>query len=124
MHTGGTGDIFGPEFDRRRKELRALQDYVNLYGGRGLEFEPGTRRAYSNYGFLLLGVLIERVTGESYYDYVREHVYKPAGMTSTGAQPEGEAVPRLSVGYTKFGGGNEWRPNADTLPYRGTSAGG
>jgi D-alanyl-D-alanine carboxypeptidase len=123
-HTGGTGDFFGPEFDAHRLELRTLEDYVKLYGKRGLEFEPGSRWAYSNYGFLLLGVMIEKVTGESYYNYVRDHVFTPAGMASTGSLPEDQAVPQRSVGYTKFGGSEAWRPNTDTLPYRGTSAGG
>jgi CubicO group peptidase (beta-lactamase class C family) len=123
-HTGGTGDIFGPEFSAHRLELRTLQDYVKLYGKRGLEFEPGSRWEYSNYGFLLLGVLIEKVSGQSYYDYVAEHVFKPAGMTSTASLGEDQAVPDRSVGYTKFGGSQTWKPNTDTLPYRGTSAGG
>jgi D-alanyl-D-alanine carboxypeptidase len=123
-HTGGTGDIFGPEFEAHRAELRALDDYVELYGKRGLEFEPGSRWAYSNYGFILLGAVIEKVTGQSYYDYVRQHVYEPAGMTATGSLPEGRAVPNRSVGYTKPPGGTAWMPNIDTLPYRGTSAGG
>ena len=123
-HTGGTGDFFGPEFDAHRLELRTLQDYVKLYGKRGLAFEPGSRWEYSNYGFLLLGVVIERVTGKNYYEYVQDYVYKPAGMTSTGSLSEDEVVPERSIGYTKFGGGKTWRPNTDTLPYRGTSAGG
>lgn len=122
-HTGGTGDIFGPEFDAHRLELRTLQDYVKLYEKRGLEFEPGSRFAYSNYGFLLLGTVIEKVSGQSYYDYVREHVFKPAGMNSTDSLPENESVPNRSIGYTKDGPG-PWEPNTDTLPYRGTSAGG
>ena len=123
-HTGGTGDFFGPEFDAHRLELRTLQDYVKLYGKRGLAFEPGSRWEYSNYGFLLLGVVIEGVTGKNYYEYVQDYVYKPAGMTSTGSLSEDEVVPERSIGYTKFGGGKTWRPNTDTLPYRGTSAGG
>ena len=123
-HTGGTGDFFGPEFDKHRLDLRTLQDYVKLYGQRGLEFEPGSRWEYSNYGFLLLGVLIEKVSGQNYYDYVAEHVYKPAGMTSTASLAEDQPVPTRSAGYTKFGGGDSWKLNTDTLPYRGTSAGG
>jgi D-alanyl-D-alanine carboxypeptidase len=122
-HTGGTGDIFGPQFEQHRKELRTLQDYVNLYGQRSLDFEPGSRWVYSNYGFLLLGVVVERVSGKSYYDYVRENVYAPAGMTSSGSLAEDQVVPGRSVGYTRFGG-NAIHPNTDTLPYRGTSAGG
>lgn len=123
-HTGGTGDIFGPEFDAHRLELRTLQDYVKLYGNRGPEFEPGSRWEYSNYGFVLLGFVIEKARGENYYDYVREHIYEPAGMASTGSEPEDQPVADRSVGYTKMGKNNQWHPNADTLPYRGTSAGG
>lgn len=122
-HTGGTGDIFGPEFAKNRLQLKTLRDYVNLYGQRALEFEPGSRWQYSNYGFLLLGVLIEKVSGQTYYDYVRDHIFKPAGMTSTASEPEEQMVSERSVGYTKFGA-PDWRPNTDTLPYRGTSAGG
>jgi len=118
-----TGDCFGPEFDQHRLELRTHADYVKLFGNRPPKFEPGSRFEYSNYGFLLLGNIIEKVTGGSYYHYVREHVYEPAGMTSTGSQPEDEKVADRSVGYTKMGTG-ELHPNTDTLPYRGTSAGG
>ncbi|HET6892451.1 MAG TPA: serine hydrolase domain-containing protein [Pyrinomonadaceae bacterium] len=122
-HTGGTGDIFGPEFAKRRLELKTLQDYVSLYGSRALQFEPGSRWQYSNYGFLLLGVLIEKLSGQSYYDYVRDHIYKPAGMTGSASEPEEQTVADRSIGYTRFGGG-ALKPNTDTLPYRGTSAGG
>jgi CubicO group peptidase (beta-lactamase class C family) len=123
-HTGGSGDIFGPEFDAHRLELKKLDDYVALYGKRGLAFEPGSRWAYSNYGFLLLGVIIEKVSGQSYYDYVDEHIFKPTGMRSTGSLPEEQSVPDRSVGYTRDGATAPWAPNTDTLPYRGTSAGG
>lgn len=122
-HTGGTGDFFGPEFDKHRLELKTLQDYVKLYGNRPVAFEPGSRFEYSNYGFLLLGVIIERVTGQSYYDYVRERVFKPAGMTSTDSLPEDQPVALRSTGYMKEGQ-VPWKDNTDTLPYRGTSAGG
>lgn len=122
-HTGATGDIFGPEFEKNRLELKTLQDYVKLYGNRGPEFEPGSRWKYSNYGFLLLGVLIEKVSGQSYYDYVRDHIYKPAGMTGTASEPEEQVVAERSIGYTRFTGPS-LKPNTDTLPFRGTSAGG
>jgi CubicO group peptidase (beta-lactamase class C family) len=122
-HTGGTGDFFGPEFDKNRLKLRTLQDYVDLFGNRPLRFEPGTKWEYSNYGFILLGVVIERVSGQNYYDYVRQHIYVPAGMKLTDSEPEDVAVPNRSVGYTRMNG-QQWEPNTDTLPYRGTSAGG
>jgi CubicO group peptidase (beta-lactamase class C family) len=121
-HTGGTGDFFGPEFDQHRLELRTLKDYVHLFGARALKFEPGSQWEYSNYGFLLVGVLIEAVSGESYYDYVRKHIFAPAGMSGTDSLPEIEPVAHRAAGYMQEKG--EWRPNADTLPWRGTSAGG
>lgn len=121
-HTGGTGDIFGPEFDKHRLELKTLTDYVKLYGSRGLEFEPGSKWNYSNYGFLLLGSLIEAVSGMSYYDYVRKNVFEPAGMTSSASEPENVEVARRSKGYMRKDGA--WVLNTETLPYRGTSAGG
>jgi CubicO group peptidase (beta-lactamase class C family) len=123
-HTGGTGDIFGPDFEQHRLELRTLQDYVKLYGSRALQFEPGNQWRYSNYGFILLGVLIEKVSGQSYYDYVQQHVFTPAGMTSTGSEPEDKMVANRSVGYMKSEDGRQWQINTETLPYRGTSAGG
>src|ERR1700752_351656 len=122
-HTGGTGDIFGPEFEKNRLELKTLQDYVKLYGNRGPEFEPGSQWKYSNYGFLLLGVIVEKVSGQSYYDYVRDHIFKPAGMTATASEPEDQGVADRSVGYMRSDG-TSWQPNNDPLPYRGPSAGG
>ena len=121
-HTGGTGDIFGPEFEKNRLTLRVLGDYVGLYGKRAPEFEPGARFAYSNYGFILLGVVIEKVSGQSYYDYVRERVFKAAGMTRTDSLPEAAQVEDRSKGYMRRDG--KWALNTDTLPVRGTSAGG
>lgn len=121
-HTGGTGDIFGSDFDAHRLELREHADYLQLYGKRSLEFAPGSRQEYSNYGFILLGAVIEKVSGVSYYDYVQQHVFEPAGMQSTGSLPESDVVPNRAIGYMKAAGG--WVPNDSTLPWRGTAAGG
>jgi len=121
-HTGATGDIFGDEFDKHRLELKSLADYVKLYGSRAPEFPPGSKSDYSNFGFILLGVIIQKVSGEDYYDYVRDHIFLPAGMTDTASLPESENVPGRVNGYTQKDG--KWVLNTDTLPWRGTSAGG
>jgi CubicO group peptidase (beta-lactamase class C family) len=122
-HTGGTGDIFGPAFNANRLELRSTTDYLELYGTRSLQFQPGTQFSYSNYGFVLLGAIIERVTGKSYYDVVAESIHAPAQMTATGSAPEDSIVAGRSVGYMRPGG-SVLVSNAPTLPYRGTAAGG
>ena len=123
-HTGGTGDIFGAVFEQNRLQLRRHGDYVKLYGSNLLGFEPGARFEYSNYGFVLLGAVIEAASQQSYYDYVREHVFRPAGMTATDSLPESTDVPKRATGYMRFGPGAPWEPNTDTLPWRGTAAGG
>ena len=121
-NTGGTGDIWGPEFDQHRLELHTLQDYIHLYGNRALRFEPGSRWEYSNYGFILLGGVIEKVSGESYSDYVHQHVFNPAGMTSTRSGMEDKAIPSLSIEYTKMGA-THWIPITDAPTNSGSSAG-
>jgi CubicO group peptidase (beta-lactamase class C family) len=123
-HTGGTGDIFGPEYRQRRGELRAIGDYVKLYGERAPLFEPGSRFEYSNYGFILLGAIIEKVTGKSYYDRVQSAVFAPAGMKRTSSPPEEKNEPGRVVPYTHFGSPKAWVRESTLLPYRGTSAGG
>jgi len=123
-HTGGTGDIFGPEFMTHRLELRTTSDYLRLYGTRGTQFTPGAQWVYSNYGFILLGALIEQLSGTSYYDHVAARVLAPAGMMATGFAPEDSLVPGRSVGYTRLLVPGALVSNAPTLPYRGTPAGG
>jgi CubicO group peptidase (beta-lactamase class C family) len=122
-HTGGTGDIFGPAFNANRLDLRTPGDYLELYGTRNLQFQPGAQFSYSNYGFMLLGAIIERVTGKSYYDVVTERIQAPAQMIATGSAPEDSLVEGRSVGYMRPGGAL-LVSNALTLPYRGTPAGG
>jgi CubicO group peptidase (beta-lactamase class C family) len=121
-HTGGTGDIFGPEFSRAKASLRTTQDYVNLYGNRAAEFAPGSRRSYSNYGFILLGRIVEQASGLGYDEYLQRHIFAPARMASTGNRPESERLPRRAVSYTGQGAG--LRSAEDTLPLNGTAAGG
>lgn len=100
-HTGGTGNVFGPELDKHRLALRTHEDYIHLFGGRPLRFEPGSRWEYSNYGFVILGAVIERVSGENYYAYVHDHIFNPAGMASTRFPSEGEPEPGRSAWSTQ-----------------------
>ena len=120
-HTGGTGDIFGPEFFQSRLTLKEHADYVKLYGARAQEAGAGTFH-YSNYGYILLGSIVEKASAMSYYDYVQKNVFEPAGMASTGSLPENVPVVNRARGYMRRQG--QWVSNAGTLPWRGTAAGG
>lgn len=121
-HTGGVGDIFGPEFAAHKATLRDLKDYVDLYGKRPLEFSPGSRFAYSNYGFVLLGRIVEVVSHGSYDAYIQRAIFDPTAMHSTGNLPEATILPHRAVAY--MGSGANLKRADDTLPLRGTSAGG
>jgi D-alanyl-D-alanine carboxypeptidase len=122
-NTGGTGDIWGPLFDEHRAELRTLQDYINLYGSRALRFEPGSRYEYSNYGFILLGAVIQKVSGEDYYAYIRSHIYRVADMNSTGSGVDDKSIANRAIDYTKMGSPT-WSPNGDAAFTNGSPAGG
>ncbi len=124
--TSGVGDFFGDKFDATPKDrIRTLKDFVPLFANEPLQFEPGTKQRYSNGGYVLLGAIIEKASGQSYYDYVREHIFKPAGMESTEYYEADVPVQNLASGYTREGSANgARRNNIYTRPARGSSAGG
>jgi D-alanyl-D-alanine carboxypeptidase len=128
-HSSGIGgNIFDPPASGKRNDIRALGDYLSLFVNQPLQFEPGTRNSYSNAGYVVLGLLIERMSGTDYYTYVREHIFQPAGMTRTGSFFVDSLPPNTAIGYT-HGDQNApstapLRPNTRNLPGRGSSAGG
>ena len=120
----GIGDFFGAKYQATPKsKIRTINDYLPLFASDKLAFEPGTKRAYSNGGYIVLGAIIEKVTGQSYYDYVREHIFKPAGMTNTDSFFSDAKTPNLAEGYRRNEQGERVN-NVDTRPARGSSAGG
>jgi CubicO group peptidase (beta-lactamase class C family) len=116
--SGIGGNIFEPPPSGKRSDLRKLSDFLPLFVNEPMQFDPGTRQQYSNAGYLVLGLLVERLSGESYYDYVRKHIYAPAGMTRTAHYAVDSLPENTAIGYTTSG------RNSDLLPGRGSSAGG
>jgi CubicO group peptidase (beta-lactamase class C family) len=102
-HTSGMGNFFGELVTSNPGKYRAMADYLPLITGKPLLFEPGARWSYSNSGFAVLGLVIERVSGQNYFDYVREHIIKPAGMINTDSYSMDDDVPNLALGYTNLG---------------------
>jgi CubicO group peptidase (beta-lactamase class C family) len=122
-HTGGTGDIFGSEYEAKIEKLKEPKDYMTLYADRSLEFEPGSQWRYSNYGFVLLGIIIERISGQSYYDYVQQYIFNPAGMFFSNSFWKTEEIENLAIGYTLERDVN-LENNYYFLPMRESPAGG
>jgi CubicO group peptidase (beta-lactamase class C family) len=125
-HRSGVGDIFNPKYQAMdRSKLRHNRDYLELIRDQPLWFEPGKGERYSNGGYVLLGEVIAKASGEDYYDYLAKHVFARAGMKSTGAPIEGDGTKNLARGYTGLGApAGKDRDNTATRPARGSAAGG
>ena len=65
------------------RRLITLPEIINTFKTRPLEFAPGTKMVYSNNGYILLGAIIEKVSGISYPEYLKRNLFKPAGMNET-----------------------------------------
>jgi D-alanyl-D-alanine carboxypeptidase len=128
QHSSGiAGNIFevpGLSAGQIRHNRQVLAAIVNA----PLAFAPGAREQYSNAGYVVLGGLIERVSGEDYYAYVQRHIFAPAGMTRSAHFTNDSLPPRTAIGYTRGGPGAPstaaLSANGNILPGRGTSAGG
>jgi D-alanyl-D-alanine carboxypeptidase len=112
-HTSGLGDIFGRRFwDTNTMRLRTPRDFIEFFANDPLQFEPGKGQRYSNYGYVVLGAIIEAASGESYHDYIQKHVFEAAGMRGSGFFDTRKPVADVAMGYTHQlptgGTTNEW----------------
>jgi CubicO group peptidase (beta-lactamase class C family) len=130
-HTSGLAEFFAsPLWPEIQDNPDTVSGYFPLFIDRPLQFEPGARHQYSNSNFIMLGAIIEAVSGQDYFDYIREHIYEPAGMTDTDSYSKDIEVENLAVGYTRSDAtgrrmiGAQEQPNNALLPMRGSPAGG
>ena len=124
-HTGGAGDIdelFGAENAAQRQRLQGLADMVALHGDRAPAFAPGSQQAYGNYGYIVLGRMVEVLSGEDFATYVQHRVLEPAGMAATGFAACTDPAADIAHGYVTVDG--ERVRNCATLPAKGLAAGG
>jgi CubicO group peptidase (beta-lactamase class C family) len=95
-HTAGFGD-YPKDFDMRKDYTE--DDLIKIVEKIPLAYPPGTKWDYSNLGFLTLGVVIHKVTGEFYGDFLQEHIFRPLGMNSTRIISEADIVRNRAAGY-------------------------
>lgn len=108
-HTSGIKDWENEDLDYRRDYTE--DQLVKVAMGLPLDFKPGTQWSYSNTGYVLLGILIHKVSGQFYGDFLQERVFRPLGMTSTRVINEAEIVPNRAAGYVLVKGelkNQEW----------------
>ena len=125
-HTSGFGSYWGPKFEGKRTSIKAVKDYFPFFEKTPLTFEPGSRFDYSNVGFILLGAILEKATGQDFFDYVQGHVFNPAGMVDSGYFEADEDLPRLALGYMRppdWPQGKPLRTHSQIKPFKGGPAG-
>lgn len=131
-HTSGIPDYYDEEkiedFDNFTVsvpwcELYGPKDYLPVFPDEEMKFTPGARFSYSNGGYILLGVVIEEITGIAYRDFVTQEVFQPAGMTRSGYFAMNKLPENTAFGYIEEESGI-WRTNIFNLPIFGASDGG
>jgi CubicO group peptidase (beta-lactamase class C family) len=128
-HTSGMGSYWKDEFhEANHARFRTIQDFFPLFINDPLMFKPGEKWSYSNAGFMVLGAIIEKVGGQSYFAYVKENVFRRAAMNDTDFYETDRVTPNLAMGYTKdnryLRGVAEWTNALFLSPVKGGAAGG
>jgi CubicO group peptidase (beta-lactamase class C family) len=110
-HTAGTPDFTRFEdYEALKTQATTVEALVARFRDRPLDFQPGERFAYSNSGYILLTALIEKASGQTYADFVRENLFQPLGMSDSGYDDHAVVLPRRASGYVPTDDGVE---NAD-----------
>lgn len=125
-HTSGLGSYFNDVYMRSSRDLfRKLDDYKPLIKDDRPAFTPGERFQYSNTGMFLLGVVIEKVTGECYFDHIRRSIYASAGMINSDCYEMDRPVENLAIGYSPdWTSPYKWQNNLYKHVLKGGPAGG
>jgi CubicO group peptidase (beta-lactamase class C family) len=99
-HTSGiAGYTELPDFGRRMREPQKPAELVKTFSGLEFLFEPGSKFSYSNSGFFLLGVILEKVSGKSYEQLLRERIFDPLGMKESGYDSTRPLLEKRAAGY-------------------------
>lgn len=100
-HTSGLAAYKSAKEAQNTIQYDSLLDVTKVFEKRALAFEPGTNFNYTTYGYVLLGVLIEKISGQSYEAYMNENIWHPAGMQNTSIEVCQESYSNKSLLYHK-----------------------
>ena len=105
-------------FQKQAMSDRTPEEIIKLTQDQPLQFEPGSKFRYDNTGYIILGYVIEKVSGEKYADYLQKHIFDPLGMHDTGYDMAKDIIPHRASGYLYADG--KWINSpylAMSLPY-------
>ncbi|MCY8233441.1 serine hydrolase domain-containing protein [Priestia endophytica] len=132
-HTSGIPDYFDEEVMEDFEELwREIPMYsitspnafLPMFQDHKMKFEPGTKFSYSNSGFIVLGLLVEKLAGVSFSEYIKNHIFKVCGMTNSGYYRMDQLPPNTALGYIDDKESGSWRTNIYSVPVVGGPDGG
>ena len=107
-HTSGLNNFYVTDLDKiKNSEYKNISDFIPLFVNDTLLSKPGTKYDYSATGFVILGLIIEKVSGKNYYDYLRDNIFKPAEMRNTTELEVDSIVKNKASGYTSMFGENK-----------------
>jgi len=135
-HTSGVGDYIDEDAGDCDEQLQKLYDtypvqlwtrleyYLQMITPLSPKFKPGERYGYSNSGYILLGLVVEAVSGVQYQQFVNDNIFSPCIMMRTGFYRSDSLPNNTSYGYIKDDESGDWRTNHFSLPVVGGSDGG
>ena len=128
-HESGLTEYWeSPLYRRTKDQILDVDDYVAIIKDLTLDFPPGSAQRYSNAGYNLLGAIIQRVSGQTYYDFMRDRIFSPLGMLATDFSQRTWADADIATGYTNLSplGPSQGysRENTTTFPPIGSPSGG
>jgi CubicO group peptidase (beta-lactamase class C family) len=100
-HSSGIPNFTGfPEYQKEQLFEHTPKEIVALFRDKPLDFEPGEKMSYSNSGYILLGYLLEKVSGETYQDFIQKNIFDPLGMKDSGYDSNTAIIPERASGYS------------------------
>jgi len=131
-HSSGIPDYFDEDVMDDFEELwvknpmyhmRQLEDFLPLFQDQQMKFNPGEKFHYNNAGYIVLGLIVEKVAGVPFTDYVEEHIFKPARMEESGYFSLDSLPAKTALGYMDKEDGT-WKTNSYSIPIKGGADGG
>ncbi|GIP31801.1 serine hydrolase [Paenibacillus sp. J2TS4] len=132
-HSSGIPDYFDEEVMTDYEHLwlktpmyrmQHPKDFLPLFQNQSMKFSPGERFSYSNSGYILLGQIIENVTGESFRKYIEHNIFEACGMSNTGYFRMDQLPAQTALGYIDGEENGQWRTNIYSIPVIGQPDGG